>query len=103
MSGFQDIKVVLQSPEGKYLSGSAIDWRFTEDRAAAIVFNLFGHRVHEQLEVLRERIGCSLQPVPLPPEELFETCDACQSLLMPPQIFFDGRQFLCFDCKAEAD
>lgn len=103
MRGFQDIKVVLQSPEGKYLSGSAIDWRLTEDRASAVVFDLFGHRVLEQLALLREQVGFSLEPVLLPPKEVYETCDACQRLLMPRQIFFDGRQFLCFDCKARAD
>ena len=103
MRGFQDIKVVLQTPEGKYLSGSAIHWRFTEERASAIVFDLFAQRVNEQIAFFREQLGFSLQPVPLPVEEVYETCDACQCLLMPRQIFFDGRRFLCADCKAEAD
>jgi hypothetical protein len=103
MKGFQDIKVVLQTPEGKYLSGSAVAWRFTEDRARAIVFDLFGHRVQEQLALLREQLGFSLEPVCVPPREIYEACDACQRLLMPGQIFYDGQQFLCFSCKAKAD
>jgi hypothetical protein len=97
------VKVVLQSPEGKYLSGSAVNWRFTEDRASAIVFDLFAQPGNEQLAVLSQRFGSSLQAVPLPPEEVNETCDSCHCLLMPRQIFFDGRQFLCLDCNAEAD
>ena len=97
------MKVVLQSPEGKYLSGSAVNWRFTEDRASAIVFDLFAQPGNEQLAVLSQRFGVRLQPVPLPPEEVNETCDSCHRLLMPRQIFFDGRRFLCFDCKAGAD
>jgi hypothetical protein len=103
MREFQDIKVVLQTPEGKYLSGSAIEWTFTENRARAIVFDMFRQQVGQQLASFRERLGVNLQAVPLPPEEIYETCDACRCLLMPRQIFFNGRQFLCSDCKAEAD
>src|SRR5689334_15887603 len=83
--------------------GPAVSWCFTEDRASAIVFDLFGHRVQQQLAFFRERLGFSLEPVALPPKDVYETCDACQCLLSARQIFFDGRQFLCFDCKAEAD
>jgi hypothetical protein len=101
--GFQDIKVVLQTPEGKYFSGTAVSWCFTEDRASAIVFDLFGHRVQQQLAFFREQLGFNLEPVALPPKEVYETCDGCQWLLTPRQIFFDGCQFLCFDCKAEAE
>jgi len=103
MSGFQDIKVVLQTPDGKYLSGSALNWRFTEHRASAIVFDLFGQDMHQRAALLSERLGFRLQPVPLPPEEVYETCDVCQCLLVPRQVFFNGHQFLCPDCKAETD
>jgi hypothetical protein len=102
MSGFQDIKVVLQTDDGKYLSGSAINWRFTEERSSAIVFDLFAQRVHQRAAFLSECLGFRLQPVPLPPEEIYESCDLCQCLIMARQVFFNGRQFLCPDCKAQA-
>src|SRR5262245_17588665 len=103
MSQPRDIKVVLQNSEGKYLGGSAINWRFTEDRSKATVFDFFGHRVDELVALFREKLGFNLQPVPLPPEEVYETCDICQRLLMPRQVFFDGSHFLCADCNAQAD
>jgi hypothetical protein len=103
MRELQEIKVVLQNPEGKYLSGSASNWRLTEDRASAIVFDFFAQRVELLAARLSERLGFRLEPVRLPPQEVYETCDACQCLVMPRQVFFDGRHFLCLDCKAELD
>lgn len=103
MREFPDIKGVLQTPEGKYLSGRAMHWRFTEDRSSAILFDLFAHRVHEQAAVLNERLGVRLHFVPLPPEEVYEVCDSCQCFFMPRQVFFDGVRFLCSDCKTNAD
>jgi hypothetical protein len=32
-------------------------------------------------------------------EEVFETCDQCSRLVIPLQIFFDGQNFLCADCR----
>ena len=39
---------------------------------------------------------------PVPPEEIYETCDQCKDLFMPFMTFFDGKQFLCADCRKRA-
>ena len=103
MRELRDIKVVLQNSEGKYLAGSAIDWHFTDDRSRATAFDFVTQHVHELVLLFRNRLGFDLHPVPLPPEEVYEACDDCQCLLTPRQIFFDGRQFLCPDCKAAVE
>jgi formylmethanofuran dehydrogenase subunit E len=38
----------------------------------------------------------------VPPEEIYETCDRCKELFMPFMTFFDGKQFLCADCRSRA-
>jgi hypothetical protein len=99
MAELADIKVVLQNPDGKYLAGSAINWWFTEDRFGAIVFDFWGQQVKEQLTLLAELVGIPLNPVVVPPQDVYETCDSCQCLFTARQVFFDGRRFLCAECQ----
>jgi hypothetical protein len=101
-SGIPDIKVFIQNPEGKYLAGDAESWFFSEDRTRALVLNYKGDRVAEQLEGIRRSQGITLKSVPVPLAEVYETCDRCQELFMPSMILFDGKQFVCADCRSRA-
>jgi len=56
----------------------------------------------EQLELIQRTQGIVLKPVPLPPWEVYESCDRCERFLVPMETYFDGRQFLCPECRAEA-
>ena len=98
-----DIKVVLRDSEGRYVSGSAINWGFADDRSRAIVFDYVAERVEEQLEFLRKSHGIVLKVELLPANEIYETCDHCHRLIMPLKTFFDGERFLCPDCSAKAE
>jgi hypothetical protein len=98
----QDHKVFIRNPRGKYLAQDANGLFFTEDRSAALVFNYRADSVAEQLEVIGRTYGIALAADPVPPEEIYETCDRCQELFMPFMTFFDGRQFLCADCRRRA-
>jgi hypothetical protein len=94
-----DIKVFIRTPRGKYLARDANGLFFTEDRSAAMVFNYRGDAVSEQLEMIGRTHGIALAADPVPPQEIYETCDRCKDLFMPFMTFFDGKQFLCADCR----
>ena len=92
----------VRNPRGKYLAQDVNGLFFTEDRSVALVFNYRGDAVAEQLEVIGRTYGVALAADPVPPEEIYETCDRCQDLFMPFMTFFDGKQFLCADCRRRA-
>jgi hypothetical protein len=97
-----DIKVVIRNPQGKYLAGNATNWFFTDERSAAIIFDYRADRVPEQLEQIRKAHGLALAADPVPLDEIYETCDRCQELFMPSMILFDGKRFLCAECRRRA-
>ena len=84
-----DIKVFIRNAQGKYLAQDANGLFFAEDRSA----------VPEQLEMIGTTHGIALIAEPVPPEEIYETCDRCRDLFMPFMTFFDGKRFLCPDCR----
>ena len=94
-----DIKVFVRNARGKYLAQDANGLFFTEDRSAAIVLNYRADSVPEQLEMIGKTHGIELAADPVPPEEIYETCDHCKDLFMPSMTFFDGKRFLCADCR----
>ena len=97
-----DIKVFIRTARGKYLAEDANGLFFTENRSAALILNYRADRVVEQLELIGKTHGIALAADPVPPEEIYETCDRCRDLFMPFMIFFDGKQFLCADCRRRA-
>ncbi len=94
-----DRKVFIRNPRGKYLAQDANGLFFTEDRSAALVFDYRGDAVAEQLDLIGKTYGIVLAADPVPPEEIYETCDRCKDLFMPFMTYFDGKQFLCADCR----
>jgi hypothetical protein len=94
-----DFKVFIRNERGKYLAQDDNGLFFTEDRSAAIVLNYRADSVPKQLELLGKMRGIALAADPVPPKEVYETCDRCQDFFMPYMIFFDGKQFLCADCR----
>jgi hypothetical protein len=97
-----DLRVVIRNHEGKYLAGGTGHSFFTEERSSAAVFLYVGDRVAEQLEAVRETQGLALEAVPIPVEEIYEMCDRCKEFFMPFMVFFDGRTFMCADCRNRA-
>ena len=98
-SGPPDIKVFIRNARGKYLAQDANGLFFTEDRSVAMVFDYRADGVPEQLETIQQNHGMALAADPVPPEEIYETCDRCRDLFMPFMTYFDGKQFLCPDCR----
>jgi hypothetical protein len=97
-----DIKVFIRTVRGKYLAEDANGLFFTENRSAAMILNYRADRVLEQLEMLGKTHGIALAADPVPPDEIYETCDRCKELFMPFMTYFDGKQFLCADCRKRA-
>ena len=94
-----DIKVFIRNAQGKYLAQDANGLFLTEDRSAAMVFNYRSDRIPEQLQIIQKTRGIALAADPVPLEEIYETCDRCKELFMPFMTFFDGKRFLCADCR----
>ena len=94
-----DIKVFIRNTQGKYLAQDGNGLFFTEDRSAAMVFDYRGDGVSAQLETLQKIHGIALAADPVPPAEIYETCDRCRDLFMPFMTYFDGKQFLCAECR----
>jgi len=92
-------KVYIRSQNGAYLTGAGKDWEFTGDRRKAAVFDYVHDRIGEQLEGLRRDQGIFLVIEKVDPKDIHESCDECEQLVAPSKAFFDGRKFLCADCR----
>ncbi len=101
MEESRGIKVIIRSPDGRYVSGHQEAWSLTPDSSKARVFDFVADHIAEQLESLRHSHGPTWVAVPVDPRERYEICDLCGQRVMAPKIFFDGRQFLCFECKGK--
>ncbi len=82
-----------------YLAQDVNGLFFSNDRSAAIVLNYRSDHVEEQLETLRRTHGVHLVVDPVPVGEVYETCDRCCDHFMPWMIYFDGKTYLCTDCR----
>jgi hypothetical protein len=98
-SSLPDIKVFIRNTQGKYLGQDANGLFFTDDRSAAVVLNYEGDEVPKQLAAIQKSQGVALTADPVPLDEIYETCDRCKELFIPFMTFFDGKSFLCADCR----
>jgi hypothetical protein len=99
MAAKHSTKVFIRSSDGAYLTGAGAKWEFTPERAKATVFDYLRDRIAEQIEGIRKTSGLTLVVVIVNPEEIHETCDGCEQVVAPSKAFFDGKQFLCGDCR----
>jgi hypothetical protein len=99
MSDPHAIKVMLRSPDGRYVAGHEAGWLLTDDSTRARVFDFVGDRIAEQLQNLQRSSGATWVAVPVDPREGYEICDGCGQRLMAFKIFFDGERFLCPECR----
>jgi len=100
MSDRHEIKVVIRTSDGKYLAGEIDERSYTEDLALARVFNYITDRVGERLGLLERETGAELTAVAIDPYERYELCDRCNRRVMSSKVFFDGKHFLCPECRA---
>jgi hypothetical protein len=95
----EPVKVLIVNDDGQYLAGTATHWEFTDDRTQARVFDYVGDRVAETIELIRKAHGRVWIAVKLDPGEVYEFCDRCGCRMRAYRTYFDGRQFLCMDCR----
>lgn len=99
MNDADAIKVLILNEHGQYLAGTASHWEFTEDRTRARVFDYQKDHVTEQLRLVRRVYGTIWIAVKLDPRETYEFCDRCGTRMTALHAVFDGREFLCRECK----
>jgi hypothetical protein len=93
------MKVRIRNLEGHYLAGANPELGFSADSTKALVFDYVGHNIAEQLEIIRQTQGLTLEIEEVDPKEVLETCDTCGKMFSPFGINFDGRRFVCADCE----
>jgi hypothetical protein len=101
MNDREAVKVFIVNDDGQYLTGTATEWEFTDDRSKAMVFDYLGDRVAERIELVRKVHGRVWIAVKLDPREVYEFCDRCGRRMRAFKAFFDGQQFLCADCRED--
>jgi hypothetical protein len=101
MQDREAVKVFIVNDDGQYLTGTAMYWEFTEDRAKARVFDYFEDQVAERIELIRKAHGRVWIAVKLDPREVYEFCDRCGRRMRALRTFFDGQKFLCGDCRQD--
>jgi hypothetical protein len=99
MAQLRDIKVVIRTPEGLFLRIGEKDWELTPFRARATVLDYLSEEVEQQLALIRKIYGTDLEAVPIPEQEVQETCDSCQQTIESVAAYFNGSQFLCGSCR----
>ena len=57
----------------------------------------------KQIELVRNAHGIIWAAIRLDPGEAYEFCDRCGCRMQACVAFFDGKQFLCPDCKGIAE
>jgi hypothetical protein len=98
----RDIKVVIRTPDGNFLRMGDPHWELTPLRERATVLDYLKHGVEAQLALIRKVYQTDLEAVPVPDEEVHETCDCCHQTIEPVSAFFDGAQFFCGSCRPSA-
>ena len=91
--------VRIRNSEGKYVGGDAKKMDFFDDINKAIIFDFHRDHIDQQLELIRLTQGIVLKVVPLDPKEIHESCDRCGRIALSFQVFFDGKLYLCGECK----
>ena len=102
MNDREAVKVLIVNDDGQYLTGTAMYWEFTEDRAKARVFDYLEDQVAERIELIRKSQGRVWIAIKLDPREVYEFCDRCGRRMRALKTFFDGQQFLCGDCRQDS-
>ncbi len=97
-----DIKVFIRNEKGLYLAEDQNGLFFTNDRSRALILNYRADEVARQLSDVEDTMGVTLVTDPVPLEEIYEICDQCKDLFTPNMITFDGKRFLCSDCRTGA-
>jgi hypothetical protein len=93
------IHVVIRNFCGQYLAGNQGAWVFSNHLEQARIFDYVADRIPEQLALLERDHGLILDVVPIDPRERYETCDHCGKQVMAFRAYFNGREYLCPECR----
>jgi hypothetical protein len=99
MTAAKPLFVRIRNSEGKYLAGAGGQLEFCSDVKKARVFDCRRDEVEHQLSYIRLTQGISLEAEPVDPKEIHETCDRCGRLALSFQMYFDGKRYLCAECR----
>ena len=102
MASLTGTKVLIRNSNGMYVGGDEHGLRLVNGVYGALLFEPEQEQVTRLLLELRKE-GLLLEVIPFKPEEVFETCDQCGTMVTPLMVFFDGQRFLCADCRKQSE
>ena len=72
---------------------------FLDDVSKAIIFDCRREHIERQLGHLHLRQGVAFEAETVDLKEMHECCDRCGRSTLSSKMFFDGKRYLCGDCK----
>jgi len=91
-------KVLILTADGQYLVRRGTKWALTDTRSDASVFE-YSTQLARQVARLPAGLGGLFVLMPAESFNADEICDRCGRVVRPSMVFFDGRQFLCPECR----
>jgi len=97
---FPVMRVLIETLDGRYLAGDQGGWWFTEERSKARVFDFLTSSTAREWDALQKGQGIVLLALPVERREIYETCNRCGRMVKSLRALFDGKQFLCPECRS---
>jgi hypothetical protein len=93
------VKVLILTADGHYLARKRGGWRLTSDRSEATVFDYPAPGFADEIRRVPDVLGSVFVLQPADSFKADEICDGCGRVVRSSSAFFDGKQFLCPECK----
>ena len=93
--------MLVQTLDGRYLTGEGEAWTLTNDWAKAAILDFPALHLADKLKTIPNAAENIFVLVPFDAFSPYETCDRCGRRVRSWKTFFDGRQFLCPQCRTD--
>ena len=94
--------VRLLNSQGQYLAQGNKEFMFTTDADRAMVFEYDEGKAQKLVAFFADKKGIPLTIEYVEDPDVYEWCDNCKEMQLPHDTFFNGRTFLCLDCKIQS-
>ena len=99
MTGVRPVKVLILTADGHYLAQTRGGWRLASKRSDATIFDYPAPGFADEIGKIPDVLGAVFVLQPADSFKADEICDGCGRVVKPSSAFFDGKWFLCPECK----